>query len=114
VSFAGEQGGEDTGYANANGANSFSVDGASATSNYFGNARGERAKGELDKLSKPVTGDMIAQVGSISANNDDSIGHIIADAMQKVPDLSAAASISASSPGVSRVATVLVRKPGFA
>ena len=40
VSFAGEQGGEDTGYANANGANSFSVDGASATSNYFGNARG--------------------------------------------------------------------------
>src|SRR5271157_3770929 len=40
VSFAGEQGGEDTGYANGNGANSFSVDGASATSNYFGNARG--------------------------------------------------------------------------
>ncbi len=45
---------------------------------------GERAKGELDKLSKPVTGDMIAQVGSISANNDETIGHIIADAMQKV------------------------------
>lgn len=40
VSFAGEQGGEDTGYANANGANSFTVDGANATSNYFGNARG--------------------------------------------------------------------------
>jgi Carboxypeptidase regulatory-like domain len=40
VSFAGEQGGQDTGYANANGGNSFSVDGASATSNYFGNARG--------------------------------------------------------------------------
>ena len=40
VTFAGEQGGEDTGYANANGANSFTVDGASATSNYFGNARG--------------------------------------------------------------------------
>ena len=40
VSFAGEQGGQDTGYANANGANSFTVDGASATSNYFGNARG--------------------------------------------------------------------------
>src|SRR6202790_5441488 len=40
VSFAGVQGGQDTGYANANGANSFSVDGASATSNYFGNARG--------------------------------------------------------------------------
>src|SRR6202021_2596909 len=40
VSFAGEQGGQDTGYANANGSNSFSVDGASANSNYFGNARG--------------------------------------------------------------------------
>lgn len=40
ISFAGEQGGEDTGYANGNGANSFTVDGASATSNYFGNARG--------------------------------------------------------------------------
>jgi len=40
VTFAGEQGGQDTGYANANGANSFSVDGASATSNYFGAARG--------------------------------------------------------------------------
>jgi hypothetical protein len=40
VSFGGEQGGEDTGYANGNGANSFTLDGASATSNYFGNARG--------------------------------------------------------------------------
>jgi len=40
VSFAGEQGGQDTGYANANGANSFALDGASATSNYFGAARG--------------------------------------------------------------------------
>ena len=45
---------------------------------------GQRGKGELDKLSKPVTGDMIAQVGSISANNDETIGHIIADAMKKV------------------------------
>src|SRR6266571_3985482 len=45
---------------------------------------GERAKGELDKLSKPVTGDMIAQVGSISANNDETIGNIIAQAMKKV------------------------------
>src|SRR5579862_3919771 len=45
---------------------------------------GEHDKGELDKLSKPVTGDMIAQVGSISANNDDTIGHIIAEAMKKV------------------------------
>src|SRR5437868_5520215 len=45
---------------------------------------GERKNGELDKFSKPVTGDMIAQVGSISANNDEAIGHIIADAMKKV------------------------------
>jgi chaperonin GroEL len=45
---------------------------------------GERARGELDKLSKPVTGDMIAQVGTISANNDETIGHIIAEAMKKV------------------------------
>ena len=34
---------------------------------------GERAKGELDKLSKPVTGDMIAQVGTISATDLGSI-----------------------------------------
>jgi hypothetical protein len=40
VTFAGEEGGQDTGYANANGANSFTVDGASAISNYFGAARG--------------------------------------------------------------------------
>jgi len=45
---------------------------------------GERGKGELDKLSKPVTGDMIAQVGTISSNNDETIGKIIAEAMKKV------------------------------
>src|SRR5512146_727997 len=45
---------------------------------------GERAKGELDNFSKPVSGDMIAQVGSISANNDNTIGYIIAEAMIKV------------------------------
>src|SRR3954465_9555591 len=39
---------------------------------------------ELKKLSKPVKGKMIAQVGSISANNDETIGTIIADAMEKV------------------------------
>jgi chaperonin GroEL len=39
---------------------------------------------ELKKLSKPVKGKMIAQVGSISANNDEEIGTIIADAMEKV------------------------------
>jgi len=39
---------------------------------------------ELRKLSKPVKGKMIAQVGSISANNDETIGGIIAEAMEKV------------------------------
>jgi len=38
----------------------------------------------VQKLSKPVTGDMIAQVGTISANSDETIGNIIADAMKKV------------------------------
>src|ERR1700678_814336 len=40
--------------------------------------------GALSKLSKPVTGDMIAQVGTISANSDSQIGVIIAEAMKKV------------------------------
>jgi chaperonin GroEL len=39
---------------------------------------------EVKKLSKPVSGDMIAQVGMISANSDKTIGGIIADAMKKV------------------------------
>ena len=39
---------------------------------------------EVSKLSNPVTGEMIAQVGSISANGDTTIGNIIADAMKKV------------------------------
>jgi chaperonin GroEL len=39
---------------------------------------------ELKKLSKPVKGRMIAQVGTISANNDEEIGKIIAEAMEKV------------------------------
>jgi chaperonin GroEL len=34
--------------------------------------------------AQPVTGDMIAQVGTISANHDDTIGLIIAEAMEKV------------------------------
>jgi chaperonin GroEL len=38
----------------------------------------------LEKMSKPVTGPMIAQVGTISANHDDTIGRIIAEAMDKV------------------------------
>src|SRR5512140_3735709 len=45
---------------------------------------GNRIKGELDKFSKPVSGEMIAQVGTISANNDETIGRIIAEAMKKV------------------------------
>jgi chaperonin GroEL len=39
---------------------------------------------EIKKQSRPVTGDMIAQVGSISANSDETIGKIIAEAMEKV------------------------------
>src|SRR3990172_2852964 len=39
---------------------------------------------DLKKLSKPVKGKMIAQVGTISANNDETIGSIIAEAMEKV------------------------------
>jgi len=38
----------------------------------------------VQNLSKPVSGDMIAQVGSISANSDETIGNIIAEAMKKV------------------------------
>src|SRR6516225_5486366 len=40
--------------------------------------------GELKKMSKPVSGNMVAQVGTISANNDETIGKIIAEAMDKV------------------------------
>jgi chaperonin GroEL len=48
--------------------------------------KGERQPGALDKLSKSVAGDMksIAQVGTISANDDETIGKIIAEAMKKV------------------------------
>jgi chaperonin GroEL len=44
----------------------------------------ERATREIKKMSKPVTGEMIAQVGTISANGDHSIGELIAEAMNKV------------------------------
>ena len=44
----------------------------------------EVAVEEVQRFSKPVSGDMIAQVGSISANSDTTIGNIIAEAMQKV------------------------------
>jgi len=38
----------------------------------------------LKKMSKSVSGPMIAQVGTISANHDETIGRIIAEAMDKV------------------------------
>jgi len=44
----------------------------------------EVAVEEVKKLHKDVKGDMIAQVGTISANNDKQIGGIIAEAMKKV------------------------------
>ena len=44
----------------------------------------EAIVGELKKMSKPVSGNMIGQVGTISANSDDTIGTIIAQAMEKV------------------------------
>src|SRR5204863_8137786 len=39
---------------------------------------------EVKKFSKPVSGEMIAQVGTISANGDATIGNIIAESMKKV------------------------------
>src|SRR6201747_2586399 len=39
---------------------------------------------ELKTQSRPVSGGMIAQVGTISANHDETIGRIIAEAMDKV------------------------------
>ena len=42
------------------------------------------AVAEIGRLSKPVSGEGIAQVGTISANNDSTIGKIIAEAMAKV------------------------------
>jgi chaperonin GroEL len=44
----------------------------------------EVAVAEVKKMSKPVSGDMIAQVGTISANSDHTIGETIAEAMKKV------------------------------
>src|SRR5687768_7750435 len=39
---------------------------------------------EIKKMARPVSGNMIAQVGTISANSDETIGTIIAQAMEKV------------------------------
>src|SRR6058998_1349442 len=44
----------------------------------------ERATEEIKRLSKPVKGDAIAQVGTVSANGDQTIGNIIAEAMDQV------------------------------
>jgi chaperonin GroEL len=44
----------------------------------------ERATAEIKKMAKPVKGEMIAQVGSISANGDRTIGEMIAKAMETV------------------------------
>jgi len=44
----------------------------------------ETVVAELKRISREVSGEMIAQVGAISANNDESIGKIIAEAMDKV------------------------------
>jgi chaperonin GroEL len=44
----------------------------------------EVAVGEIKRLSREVKGDMIAQVGTISANTDKQVGNIIAEAMKKV------------------------------
>jgi chaperonin GroEL len=44
----------------------------------------ERLIAELERLAKPVKGEMIAHVGTISANGDSMIGNLIAEAMKKV------------------------------
>ena len=44
----------------------------------------EIAVAEIKRLSREVKGDMIAQVGTISANTDKQVGSIIAEAMKKV------------------------------
>jgi chaperonin GroEL len=40
--------------------------------------------GDIKKMARPVSGNMVAQVGMISANSDLTIGKIIAEAMDKV------------------------------
>ena len=44
----------------------------------------EAVVAEIKKMSRAVKGNMIAQVGTISANGDATIGNIIAEAMEKV------------------------------
>lgn len=47
-------------------------------------ATGKYVGGALQELSSPVSGDMIAQVGKISANGDSEIGDLLAAAMKAV------------------------------
>jgi chaperonin GroEL len=44
----------------------------------------EAVVGDIRKMSRKVSGNMVAQVGTISANSDETIGKIIAEAMDKV------------------------------
>jgi chaperonin GroEL len=44
----------------------------------------QAATEKIKELAKPVKGEMIAQVATVSANNDSTIGNIIAEAMKKV------------------------------
>src|SRR5206468_12522106 len=44
----------------------------------------DKTVAELKSLSQPVSGNMVAQIGTISANDDAAIGKIIAEAMDKV------------------------------
>jgi chaperonin GroEL len=44
----------------------------------------EKSVAEIHRMAKPVKGDMIAQVGTVSANGDATIGTIIAEAMDQV------------------------------
>jgi chaperonin GroEL len=44
----------------------------------------EKAVAEIQRMAKPVKGDAIGQVGTVSANGDSTIGNIIAEAMDKV------------------------------
>jgi chaperonin GroEL len=48
--------------------------------------KGDKKRGALDQYSQDIAGDMkkIAEVGTVSANNDEAIGKIIAEAMKKV------------------------------
>ena len=48
------------------------------------NEDGTYSGGTLAALSQEVSGDMIAQVGTISANGDNTIGEILSEAMSKV------------------------------